>query len=297
MTTVSQLGLQQALLSGFQRAQQSSEATTLQLASGNRADNFSGLSIDGGIGAIALVEADGIVTRLTAFENNINLAGARFERQAINFDIISSTLIDLRNDVVNALSSGEREALGERLQRAADAIVSALNDSVNGQFIFGGVDNRERLVTLSPGSFEAILQDGNNIRETLVQLDEDLLVSGGPLAGQFGQTIFNTLESLRSALENGETSIESLQNSLVSLDQDISQITQLQEEVGIRQNQVSAARLQNRLTSDLAQLSAADIEDVDVAEALSRLSQDQVAIQAAAQALSIATQTSILNFI
>ena len=66
---------------------------------------------------------------------------------------------------------------------------------------------------------------------------------------------------------------------------------------GVAQQQASDAITRGRQASDLAELVAGEIEDADLAEVVAKLNQDQLAIQAAAQALAQATQLSLLNFI
>ena len=65
----------------------------------------------------------------------------------------------------------------------------------------------------------------------------------------------------------------------------------------VAQDQAGDAVNRNSRARERAELVAADIENVDIAEALSGLNQDQLAIEAAARALGEATQLSLLNFI
>ena len=65
----------------------------------------------------------------------------------------------------------------------------------------------------------------------------------------------------------------------------------------VAQGQAGDAVNRNVRTRERAELAAAEIENVDIAEALSGLNQDQLAIQASARALADATQLSLLNFI
>ena len=63
------------------------------------------------------------------------------------------------------------------------------------------------------------------------------------------------------------------------------------------QGQAADAVQRNQQRRDLAEIVASEIEDADIAEVVARLNQDQIAIQASAQALAQATQLSLLNYI
>ena len=62
---ISELGLQQMLLQGFQRAQESGEIRQIQLSSGKEFQTYGEYGAD----ALRLVTAEGVFTRATAFEN------------------------------------------------------------------------------------------------------------------------------------------------------------------------------------------------------------------------------------
>ena len=66
---------------------------------------------------------------------------------------------------------------------------------------------------------------------------------------------------------------------------------------GISQFQAADAVQRNRQARDYAEIVAADIESVDIAEVITRIDQDQLAIEASARALAQASELSLLNFL
>ncbi len=306
MTRISDLGLQQALIAGFRQNQGASTNTQTQISSGDRSQTYAGLGRD----AVALVNAEGLVARSDGFLQNSQVAINRSARQSLALDTISDQLSSLRQAVGEALSTGDSRFLGDDLGRTVLSLVDPLNDEIGGQFIFGGVQNAIPPVRLGNNGDDGQLLLGEveiaHSPATSLRVGAEQIISGGPVAADFAPQLFETLRALEAVLQQenndgqdglSENSRAALQNIAQNLDENLFRVGVLSAEVGINQRSAQTAARQNNIGRDLAQLVAADIEDVDIAEALSRLSQDQLAVQAAGQALAIATQTTILNFI
>ena len=130
-------------------------------------------------------------------------------------------------------------------------------------------------------------------------------IDGGPLASDIGSRLISEF----GELANAEATLGPFQGQLTSAQRDflvekVARFDAIAAELitelglnGVAQSQAEDAVTRGRQARDLAEIVAAEIEDADLAEVVSRLNQDQLAIQASAQALAQATQLSLLNFI
>ena len=90
MTQISDLGMQQILLSGFQRAQDAAQTRQIQLSSGKVSNTYSGI----GPQTNQLLSAEGVLTRTSAYENAANaaLSGCRYRKARFHLSATRSPI-------------------------------------------------------------------------------------------------------------------------------------------------------------------------------------------------------------
>ena len=305
MTRISDLGLQQILLSGFQRAQDASQARQIQLSTGKVSNTYSGI----GPQTNRLLSAEGVVSRVTAYESAANAALSRLQIQEGAITTLSEAVTELRNAYVATLANGAAEQLPPTVDAAAQRVLSALNAQAGGVFVFGGTDgatapiSAQSLDDLGAVSDVArLFADGERVQ---LAIEAGAAIDGGPLASEIGLETTAALQAFAEA----EASLGGFSGALSDDQRDflVAQVAVLETIAdnlntelglnGVGQGQAAAAVDRGQRARDLAEVVAAEIEDADIAEVVSRLNQDQLAIQASAQALSQATQLSLLNFL
>ena len=302
---VSDLGLQQLLLSGFQNTSESAQARQIQLSTGDKFQTYGEYGAD----ALRLISAEGVFTRANAYENAAQIALTRLETQGESLTIINESLEELRAGIIRTLSTGNAELLGPQFETSAQQIISALNVDVGGVHLFGGDDgvappvNARSLSDIAAApSIASLFSEG---AEVSLAVEENVFVNGGPLASNVASDLFTAFAGFENASSTLGAFSGNLTNAqrdfLVTLSAELGAISeQLIQDAGasaIAQGQAADAVDRNVRRRDLAEVVAAEIEDVDIAEALARLNQDQLAIEASARALGQATQLSLLNFI
>lgn len=302
---ISDIGMQQILLQGFQNAQDAAQTRQIQLASGDKYQTFGEYGAD----ALRLVSADSVVARAGAFENAASVALTRLETQSASLERISDAVEQSRAGFIRSLAVGNAEQLLPDLEIAAQRIITALNVEFGGVFVFGGTDGAQRPVNANTladiaaaGTIDALFNEGERTR---LAVEEGVSVDGGALASEIARDIVVEL----GEIANAEATLGPFQGELTSAQRDFlleksarfaalaDSLFQEQGLSAVAQGQASDALTRNRNARDLAEIVAVQIEDVDIAEALSALSQDQLAIQASARALADASQLSLLNFI
>lgn len=305
MTRISDLGFQQILLNSFQRAQTGAEARQIQLSTGKVSDRYSGVGVATG----QLLSSEGVIERATAYEKAAAVAASRLQTQEAGLTTIAESVAALRQQFVVALASGGAEQLGPQIATEAQRIIGALNTRLGGVYVFGGVNG-----TVPPVTAQSIADigaaantDGLFIDAARQQLsvEEGTTVDGGATALEIASDLFATLKDLANApatLGQFSGSLTPAQTTFIS--QKIAELDAISDglynELGlnaIAQGQTEDARVRNVQRRDLAEIIASELEDADLAEVVARLNQDRIAIEAAAQALSQASELSLLNFL
>lgn len=302
---ISELGMQQILLSGFQNAQGSAQIHQVQLSSGDRFQTYGGYGAD----TLRLISSEGVVSRASAFENAAGIALSRLEMQGASLETVAGAVEETRAAFTRTLATGNAELLLPELENAAQRVIAALNVDFGGTYIFGGAEGSAPPVLAaslgdiaSAGSIDDLFRDGDRISLTV---EAGVSVDGGARASEIARDLFAELQELA----NTPASLGAFSGNLTAAQRDLlieksARFAELADDLyreqglsAVAQGQAGDAIDRNVRTRDLAEIVAAEIEDVDIAEALSRLNQDQLAIQASAQALAQASQLSLLNFI
>lgn len=305
MTRISDLGLQQLLLQGFQRTQNAAETTQIQLASGNKSQTYGGYGAD----ALRLISSEGVITRATAYETSSQLALSRLQTQETSLTTVSDAVDGVRAAFSRTLATGNSELLLPDIEVAAQRILTALNVQSGGVYLFGGTDgtvppvDAQSLSDLGAApSIDGLFNEGE---QSSLAVEEGVNISGGPLASDVARDLLGELQDLA----NAEATYGPFQGELTAAQRDFiveknqrlaaiaDSLIQTQGVNGAAQGQANDAIARNGQRRDLAEVAAADIKNVDVAEAITRLNQDQLAVRASAQALAQATQLSLLNYL
>lgn len=305
MTRISDLGFQQILLNSFQRAKESAQARQIQLSTGKVSDRYSGV----GIGSAQLLSSESIIERATAYEKAAGIASSRLVTQEAALTTIADSVAALRERFVVALSTGGAQLLAPEIAAEAQRIIGALNTSLGGVFVFGGVEGTVPPVAAASISDIAAAADTDTLfvdaaRQQLA-VEEGTTVDGGATAREVASDLFATLKELANApatlgaFSGALTSAQSafLTQKIADLDQISASIFNELGLNGLAQGQTEEARVRNTERRDLAEIVASEIEDADLAEVVARLNQDRIAIEAAAEALSQASELSLLNFL
>ena len=305
MTRISDLGFQQILLNSFQRAQAGAEARQIQLSTGKVSDRYSGVGIATG----QLLSSEGVITRATAYERSAAVAASRLTTQEAAMTSIADSVARLREHFVISIATGGAELLGPNIAAEAQRIIGALNTELGGVYVFGGVDGSVPPVTAASladigaaANTDALFIDAARQR---LAVEEGTTVDGGATAREIASDLFARLKELANAPASlGAFSgvLTPVQQGFIS--QKIAELDAISDSLyselglnGLAQGQTEDARVRNVQRRDLAEITASALEDADLAEVVARLNQDRIAIEAAAQALSQASELSLLNFL
>jgi flagellar hook-associated protein 3 FlgL len=98
-----------------------------------------------------------------------------------------------------------------------------------------------------------------------------------------------------TALEaNNGTGIET---GIGNLDQAITQVANARGQIGALDNRLSTTKSALQDTANLIQTALSQNQDIDLAEAITNLTRQQTALQAAARSANVIFSNSLLNFL
>lgn len=197
------------------------------------------------------------------------------------------------------VSPAQREAAALALEGVRTALIDDFKTSFRGVYIFSGADSdvppyqlNADGVTVDPyaGSSREVAVDIGEDRAVTVMFDGETIAQGGA-----AQDLFADINDLIVAARAGDN--DALGAGIDALKNAFARVTSAQGRVGIGLNtvEVERSRLEEIRIAGLARLSG--LEDANMAEAISEMSQAEMAYRAALGAISTGGRMSLLDFL
>ncbi|GKS59185.1 flagellar hook-associated protein 3 [Nitrospira sp.] len=206
---------------------------------------------------------------------------------------IKELAVQARSDTVNPEN---RQAIAQEVRQLQQHLVQLANSEVNGQAIFGGTKTDTPPYVLGGG--DNITYVGNAETQSIAVgegLTIQVLIPGSQVFSGPTVNIFDGIRDLLVALEsNSGAGIEA---GIGSLDQSLTQVTNVQGQVGGLVNRLETTQDWLDQANTLLTQTISENEDADLAQAITELSKQQVALQATQATLSRVFETSLLNFL
>jgi len=307
MTRVSSFGHQQSLLTSLLSRQQSVFNTQEQITTGKEKNSYGEFATE----ANTLLGAKNLLVRT---ENYIS-ASETVDRQLRTNDVQLNAIIDnaenVRENVLGAIAQDSSFALIQILGEAFTSTVSALNTNIGGVHVFSGARTDVPPVT---GDTLADLQAAaaagdlfqNDQRRPSARVGQNTISEYGLLADEIAEDLFTAYKNLADfdagpsgPLNGALTPVQRtfLEGELANLDAAIEDARILLARNGTRQANLDKTIRQHEEQEAFLEVFISDLEDVNIAEAVTRLNNDQVALQASYEITSTLSQLSLLNFL
>ena len=297
----------QYMLSQIMRANTALDATQAQVASGKTSTDYVGIGSKTG----ALEAARAAAARADAYQSDTQLAVTQADLQDTQLTTMSSLAEQLKQAVTTAAGNGDGTNLMATAQGVFEQAAAILNSTdSNGNYIYGGGQGNTKpftatsLADLTSGSISSFFQNGSQKKSVMV--GDGQTVQIGVLASDIGTKLMTALNTLYLAdtpsgsLDGQLTSTQSSTLTGTVLPQvslaatDLNSVTATN---GDTYNRLKDAVTSQQSQSTLYQGFVSDIEDVDMTQAISKLNQNQVALQAALQVTARLGQLSLLNYL
>ncbi len=308
MTRVSSFGQNQALIQSMLSNQQRVFEVQKQVSTGKKADEFRGLASE----TNTLLSARSIKTRTETFQSTITRIKGIIDANDVQINAIAETAQNLRQDMLTAV--GQEQALGfqEVLRESYNFIASALNTSIGGAFIFAGsktdtppVSGNDISNLIAATNASDLFQNDN--AAPVAKIADNVELQFGALASDIALPIFESIKRIAefdvnpaTGPLNGElTAVQRtfLEGELALLDSAIQDAQKIQVQNGLKFQRLETIGEQHENSTVFLETFISDIEDVNIAEAISRLNNDSIALEASFRTLGTLTNLSLLNFI
>ena len=250
----------------------------------------------------------------TSVVERTNLAGTEQYQKAANSVLSRLTVADtVMSDIIDKLTAAqsqvlaaqgnprsdeERETAAQALLALREAIFEDLNTSFRGTFIFGGAAGTVR--PYSKNVSGAIDPYAASTREVQIDVDSDQSITvafdGDWLArGTDADNVFTVLDQAVTAARSGDSA--GLQTSMDALERAFARATELQSRVGAGMKTVEDQTTRLTQIRISGQSRIAELENVDMADAITRMGQADAAYRAALGAASKIASVSLIDYL
>jgi len=301
MTRIASFGQQNVLLQNTLRNQQRLSVTQQQITAGKKANDFRQLAPNAQE-ALSVRNARASVDAFRSTVQTVQRSTSIYEATLGN---IETAVGDARQGVLNALAQKDAEGLMQQLEASFGTVIGALNTRINEEFVYAGAStDTPPVISMSFQDFLAlpdpadILQNDSTKKRALI--DEGVELEFGQLADEVAGNFFATLHSLGNAPVAGtldQTEEDILTVELNALDQARSDIQAAITRNGLNIRRLEELDVQHAETQDFLGGLIGDIEDVNLAEAVTRLNQQQTTIEASFRTIGTLSRLSLLDFI
>ena len=304
MDRVTTFSAYNSVISNLMQAEVKQNDAEVQVSSGKIASDLKGF----GVNAEALTAANTLKTRVDGLVTGLKNLGVKLDSQNLALTEVSDASQGARTAIANAVASGSGAGLMTTLQSYFGQAAASLNTQFNGHYLFAGgkvdtppvaVQTLAGLAAPPPGG---VFQ--NDQLAATSRLDESTTVQSGMLASNIGTNLFNAFASVQ-AFDQGpggpfsgqltQAQLNYLTSMLPTFDSVGQGLTNTVATNGLLQARVDQAQTTQQDRQTTLQTMIGGITDVDMAEAASRLSQSQVAVQASAHIFATLQNTSLLS--
>jgi flagellar hook-associated protein 3 FlgL len=277
-----------------------------QVGSQHIADDLQGY----GASSAQILSARGLIAQTDANTQTAKELDARFTATDTALAQAHDASESLRLAILTAIGQDNGTFVSNTLQSSFDSARTALNQSYNGEALFGGERADATPVNVSTltqlgasASVGAIFDEA--ARQKTVDLGDGAFAVGDKVSS-VGTDLFDAMRSLKQlvdaaggALPQPLTAAQktALQAIATQLSTASSTITNAQGVNGQLQNTVAATATRLTARSDMLNKTVSDVADANLADVATRISAVQVQYQAVAQTYSKLSHLSLLDFL
>ena len=277
-----------------------------QVSSGNVSNTYSGY----GDQVQALEAANSAATRANVYKAAAQSGLNQANLQDTQLTQLSSLANQLRQDITTASANNDGSTLMTQVQGIFDQAVQVLNSTdTNGNYLFGGDKTTTAPVNITSLSQltsapSAASVFANGTMKSSVTVAQGQTVTVGVLASDVGTQLMQTIKDLadytnsNGPLSSQLTSAQSnfLSGEITSATTAATTINTAAAGNGDTYQQLQNAVTQQTTMNTMYQGFASNIQNVDMAQAITTLNQNQTALQAALQVTSQLGNLSLLNY-
>lgn len=309
MVRVSSFGQQQLLIRGIMNNQSKVFDAQRQIATGKKTDEYRGLAGETG----TVLGARSFKSRVETYQQTIDTIRGKLDANDVQLEGMIGAMEKMKESIQTTLANGQAEGFSELLDQTFKFVVNSLNTNFDGTYLFSGAKtgsapvNVKSLAELdttatTPGTVDDAFDNGSVAFEARIADGVDLefgLLADNVAGGIFQEMLdlyrYDQTDELQGELSQAQ--FDFLQGQIASIDTAINNLRQVHVSNGLAYERLEVVDEQHADTSVFLETFISDLEDVDIAEAITRLNNDQVALEASYRAIGSLSQLSLLNFL
>lgn len=307
MVRVSSFGQQQVLIQGIMDNQLKVFEGQRQISSGKKHDDYQGLAGQ----TNTVLGSRAFQARVESYQQSIDTIRGKLDANDVQLTGMIDAMESLKETVQSTLANNQAEGFSELLDQTFNFIANGLNTNFDGTYLFSGAETGTIPVNVTELSDLAALPAVSDAFDNASVAFEARIADGvdlefGILANDIGEDVFQEMLDLYN-LDQGvngpfegelsNTQFSLLQGQIASLESAIDGLRQIQVKNGLAFERLEVVDEQHADTVVFLETFVADIEDVDIAEAVTKLNNDQVALEASYRAVGSLSQLSLLRFL
>lgn len=307
MTRVSTVGNYSAVLTNLMAAQQRQIEAGITVSTQKNGTSLKEYARSAEI----LTAMRSIESRVSGYLEQNRLVTDKLETQDFALNQLADSVLSTREAIASALASGRSDTLMLELEANFRNGVQAMNTRYGGKYLFAGgqIDTEPVSAQLlsdlaTPAVISSFFKNDDFV--TKAKVDDATSVSTGLLADDLGTDILTAYQELQDfnagvdgpfggpLTENQRAFLEGI---LSDWDQLHSDATDMTARNGMAQSRVESVKTDLTNRKDSLNSMIGEITDADMAEAVTRLEQAQLSVQAAAQVFTTLKESSLLNLL
>lgn len=306
MTRVVNLAQHTLILSQIRDAQARMQETQIQMATGYKAQRYSGIAPD----ARQLVNLESSHTRMEQYQASNKVVDLRLQTMESSTAQVLDAATKLKTLLTNALNASNANdmAIGLQAQNLLNEVAKQLNVKIGDRYLFSGSKTDTPPVNLSapgysapPTTYPSVADTGYYQGDGVVlstRAADDYDLSYGATADEpaFEETI-RALQLAATVTTTPTLDRDRLNDALGLVNDAINGLPTIRSRIGAAQNALDAANEDHADMMTYMEQSIVQITSVDVTEAASRMASDQLMLQASYMTISQLSQLSLANYL
>lgn len=247
-------------------------------------------------GVAKAMELKSAISRNEQYERNTGEANLLLDETDQTISSMVNVMHRVRELAVHGnngtLNDEDRNIIAVEVEELTEQLRQFANTQVNGNFLFNGTDSKNAPYaeknSHETADFGEVKLKAFNIADGMTL---EVGVKAGDLFGEGAAGLFAKLAEAAQNLRAGE------QVSLDNIDAGVDRMLQKVAEVGARKNRVEA--VENRISGSTLELKKmlSNIEDIDIAQAITKLKSEESLYQASLAASAKIIQPSLMDFL
>lgn len=307
MTRVASYSHNQGLLQGMLRNQADLFKAQQQINTGKKAQDYKGIAPE----ASTVITARAAMARTEAYKQTADEVGQTLSLIDLQLGSMLESAESLRQSVLEALAMGDGQGFEQILDSNFLMMASALNTKIGNTYLFGGAQTADKpFIAESLDDLMAMANTGdafaNDQTKASVRLTDTFTMQYGVVADEVGEPVMEIIRAMKAFHDGPQGPISGaltpaqatfLEDQIAELDTVIQGMRSLQTANGLRQGQMKDVTEQLKQQGTYFETFVADIEDVNMAEAITRFNTDQAALEASYRVVGMISQLNLSKYI